>query len=304
MLVTFCLIVLASGGAVSLLTNLLFWYETARRPHPATCRACSGLAGILGCIVRGLLSSFASLIILYITYPAGFAKGLWTAPATPRSRRPPVLLVHGLYHNASAWLLFRWMLHRAGFAQVFCRSYNTLRYDFWELAGQFKGQLLETARLCNGEKVICIGHSLGGLLIRAALADPETAPLVSAAVTLGTPHQGSKLASLALGKLGRSLIYKGMLVRTLNTMPSPAALPKLNVYSPIDNMVLPVSSLSMPDPGWTEQVTAPISHVSMLYHLPTIGLVLRFLEESLPHQPRAGNAIARGKGNALPVATP
>lgn len=281
MLVAIMIIVLGAGGTVSAFTYLLYWYEAAYSSQGAHAEACSGPTATLRCLVRGFLTSLASQILAYITYPAGFAKCLWTSPSAQTGcPRPAVVLVHGLYHNPSAWLLYRWMLKRAGFERVYCPGYNTLRYDFWQLSDQFKRQLREVTGLCNDEKAICIGHSLGGLLIRAALADPDTAPMVAAAVVLGAPNQGSKLATLALGKVGRSLMFKGALVTTLNTMRTPAGIPKLNVYSLIDNMVLPASSLSMPETGWTETVTAPISHVSMLYHLPTIRLVLRFLEDS------------------------
>lgn len=289
MLLTFLLTILCLGAFVSGLTYVFFWYEAANTPHPSHRRTCPGAPGLLWCVVVGFLSSVSSQLMAYVTYPIGFAKRLWKPSPSPSCSRPPVLLVHGLYHNASAWYLYKWLLRRRGYEKVFCWSYNTLKYDFWELADQLKGVVREASGLCGGEPVILMGHSMGGLLTRAAIADPDTARLVEAAVLLGAPNRGSKLAALAFGRLGRSIMYDGELVRRLNAMPSAGDMPKVNLYSPLDNMVLPTSSLEAPERGWIQVETAPISHVSMLYHLPTARMVLDYLDhvvlEEAPGRP-------------------
>jgi len=220
--------------------------------------------------------------MIYVTYPFGFAKRLWKPSPAPSCVRPPVLLVHGLYHNPSAWYLYKWWFRRCGYEKVFCLSYNTLKYDFWQLAEQLKGAVLEASGLCGAKPIILIGHSLGGLLARAVIADPQTAGLVRATVILGAPNHGSKLAALAAGRLGRSIHHNGPLVQSVNSLASPRTMPKLNLFSPLDNMVLPTSSLEVPEDGWIQAETAPISHVSMLYHLPTVRLVMEFLDKFVP----------------------
>jgi len=282
MILTILLALLGAGAFVSGLTYTFYWYEAANTPHPshATCRR--GAGSLLWCVVAGFLSSVSSQLMVYLTYPIGFAKRLWKPSPSPKCTRPPVLLVHGLYHNASAWYLYKWWLRRCGYEKIFAWSYNTLKYDFWELSEQLKDVVREAAGLCGGEPVILMGHSMGGLLTRAAIADPETARLVRAAIVLSAPNRGSKLSALAFGRLGRSLAHDGPLVRRLNAMPSPRNMPKLNLYSPLDNMVLPTSSLEIPEAGWIQAETAPISHVSMLYHVPTVRMVMEFLDEIVP----------------------
>lgn len=281
MLVTVLSILLAMGAFVSGVTYVLYWREALNSPHPSHAEACQGTRGLAWCVAAGFLSSVSSQLVVYLTYPVGFARRLWKPSPSASCTHPPVLLVHGLYHNASAWYLYKWWLRRKGYEKVFAWSYNTLRYDFWELAEQLKGVIREASGLCGGEPVVLVGHSMGGLLVRAALADETAAGHVRAAVVLAAPNQGSKLASLALGRLGRSIDYQGELTTRLNKLATPRSLPKLNLYSPLDNMVLPTSSLEIPEPGWLQAQTAPISHVSMLYHIPTIRLVLEFLDEAV-----------------------
>jgi pimeloyl-ACP methyl ester carboxylesterase len=289
MIMTLLLILLGAGCFVSALTYTFFWYEAANTPHPAHAENCRGSRGLLWCVVVGFLSSVSSQLMVYLTYPIGFARRLWKPSPSPTCARPPVLLVHGLYHNASAWYLYKWWLRRCGYEKIFCWSYNTLKYDFWQLADQLKGVVREAAGLCGNEPVILVGHSMGGLLARAAVSDPATAQLVRALAVLGSPHHGSKLSALAFGRLGRSIRYQGELVRRLNALPSPRPMPKLNLYSPLDNMVLPTSSLEIDEPGWIQAETAPISHVSMLYHLPTVRLVMEFLDEFVPGCRKGGD---------------
>jgi len=289
MLVIVLSVLLGLGAFVSGLTYVLFWYEAANSPHPSHAEACPGAGGLAWCVVVGFLSSVSSQLVVYLTYPLGFARRLWKPSPQASCTHPPVLLVHGLYHNASAWYLYKWWLRRRGYEKVFAWSYNTMRYDFWELAEQLKGVLQEAAGLCGGEQVVLVGHSMGGLLVRAVLADKDAAKSVRAAVVLAAPNRGSKLAALAFGRLGRSLRHDGELTTRLNALATPRSLPKLNLYSPLDNMVLPTASLEIPEAGWLQAQTAPISHVSMLYHVPTIRLVLEFLDEAaLGRGERAG----------------
>jgi hypothetical protein len=67
------------------------------------------------------------------------------------------------------------------------------------------------------------------------------------------------------------------LTEELNGRKTPSEIDCTAIYSPVDNMVLPAGSLK-PPPGWKEKMTAPICHVSMLYHRPTFKMVLDCLK--------------------------
>ena len=77
--------------------------------------------------------------------------------------------------------------------------------------GYALGKMIEQVRILeNSDKVILVGHSMGGLAIREYLqrtengvhewwvdSDPSTGHKVAKAVTIGTPHRGSNLGTLA-----------------------------------------------------------------------------------------------------------
>ncbi len=258
-----------------LATYAFFWYETANGPHRSRLVELSG-ARPGRWILCGVLSGVFATAIVIVTYPLGLLH-------RPKSReeetgaRPPVLLVHGLYHNAGAWFLYRWWLRRAGYDRVETFQYSSWGRSFEALQAEFSATV-ERLSSCAGKPVILVGHSLGGLLCRACAGEASLQGKVAALVTLGSPHQGSKLAALAIGSLGRSLLYRGDLIRGLERVTLPASLPRLAVVSAVDSMVLPNEALHVRGEQWETHETPPISHVSLLYHPGTARRVLAFLD--------------------------
>ncbi|MDT9591874.1 hypothetical protein RDV89_02250 [Nocardioides zeae] len=140
------------------------------------------------------------------------------AAAYPDARGRVVVLLHGLGESDETWRLGRGErgttyaeeLAAAGWTPVVLRM-NTglgLRPNGVALAA-----LLED--LVRGwptevERLALVGHSMGGLVVRAATAvagDLRWPGLVSDVVTLGTPHRGAPLAELVgNGSAGLALL--------------------------------------------------------------------------------------------------
>jgi pimeloyl-ACP methyl ester carboxylesterase len=123
-----------------------------------------------------------------------------------------VLLVHGLGRTpASLWGLSR-ALREAGHEPGFV-GYVAAVERFEVIRSRVRRRLLAAA--ASGPPYAAIGHSLGGLLVRAALADwPDALPLPSRLIMLGTPNQSPRLARrlqrfwpyrLAMGEAGQLL---------------------------------------------------------------------------------------------------
>lgn len=271
--------ILALVCTVTLLTYAFFWVEIAGSPYRMRLQEVS--RSHVGRVLLGaILSSAVSMLVVVVCFPLQFWKTLWRPPQQPKRESPPVFLVHGLYHNASAWVLYRWWLKRAGFANVYCWSYNSFGPSFDQIVKGYHEWVQEIMdrHYPAGQQAMMIGHSLGGLIIRAFLAGSASAQQVPAIVTLGTPHQGSKLAALGFSRLARSLIYQGALVQDLEQSVLPEEVKRLAVLSPTDNMVLPPEALRSAQDGWQYLETSPISHVALLYHWPTAKKVLEYLE--------------------------
>lgn len=262
-------LVLAFFLGVPLLSCSLYLLENLRAGQLGALRRDMG--GLARPLARAVLSSFTELVLLVLTYPLAWL------PARRPGDGQPVVLVHGLYHNDAAWFLFRRRLARAGLTNIRPFHYNSFLRTAPELVYELVGHILQVAADNPGRRVALVGHSLGGILLRAAVCDERLAGRPACLVTLGSPHQGSTLAGLALGRLGRSLRPGSGLFERLERLCEPLDLPRLALTTPTDNMVLPASGLLPPDTGWIVRRVRPMAHVALLYHPEPARLTLEFL---------------------------
>lgn len=266
-----------------LTTYILFWYETANSTYRVElARLSNGRTG--SWILRGFVSSVLSHIVAIGCYPLALVRNLWCPTAGAGASSPPVILIHGLYHNASAWIRCRGGLRRAGYERIYAFNYNSFSRDFQEICGQLEEWIMEIGRAFPGEEIILVGHSLGGLLARAyaGRSDSSRGPGVKAVITLGSPYSGSKMSVFGIGRLAKGLACGSPLIRQLEAISVPSGVPCIAFHSPVDNLVLPAESLKPPS-GWREELTDPICHVAMLYHGPTIKRVLNQMETAVAH---------------------
>ncbi len=298
MLVNFIILLLIlcvfNAALVAALTYMIFLYESVNHPEHTLLgkgRAPDHITPALALVaLRGAVQAFVAAFAVPISYPFGllyrlrarlFTKSVVKAVgpgSTSGNKRPPVVFVHGLYHNESAWLLYKAWMTQAGWSRFYSLGYSSFRTDFDSLVGKLDATLLRLQRYWPGERPVLIGHSMGGLIIRSFLAKEKNQLRASAAVTLSTPHQGSRLSGLGLGKLAHSLAFKGPLIQRLEQTEHPAGIPCLAIYSPLDNFVLPQQGLMIATPGWTLRESAPLSHASILYNKATAQILLGALD--------------------------
>lgn len=124
-------------------------------------------------------------------------------PAPDAGRRATVVLVHGLWMPALVMLPLQWRLQRAGFI--------VRRFAYASLRGGLQGNARALAGFvaAGGAPVQLIGHSLGGLVVLAALA--MTGTRVRRAVLMGSPVAGCHCAAFAL----RSRLLRRLVGRSL-----------------------------------------------------------------------------------------
>ena len=110
-----------------------------------------------------------------------------------------VVLIHGLWFSGYILFVLARRLRRQGFA-VYTFSYPSVRADLRVNAARF-ARFLDTL---DADIVHLVGHSLGGILIRALFHHyPQHKP--GRIVTLGTPHGGSRVAR----HLSRQAFWRG-----------------------------------------------------------------------------------------------
>lgn len=260
------------------LTHILYFYEIVNGPGLDWLRQ-KTRRSIPALLLQGFMQAYLAQLVVAVFYLPGFVKRLWFPAMAKDASTPPVILVHGLYHNASAWVFFRRRLQAAGFHNVYAISYWSFRANFFSISKKLEQRIEEAAQQCPGQGIYIVGHSLGGLLTRHYMATGARRKEVLAAVTLGAPHKGSRLAALGLGDLARSLIYKGDLAARLQQLDAPPPAPCLSLSSYSDEFVTPQSALQLGVDGWEERRGPCTPHVAMLFNGAVAREATTFLQE-------------------------
>jgi len=243
-------------------------------------RACPGRA--VSCLAQGFVTAVVAQLVMFFTCPLGpllAARRRAWPPVPGQDTETTVVCLHGLYHSPAAFLAIRPALIRAGCSRVVVLAYHSFGTDFEAEAQRLLAALGET--VAPDAPVCFLGHSLGGLFARRLAAEPDLGRRTRGIVTLGTPHRGSALAVLALGRLGRSLRPGSALLARLATLPDPPDAVCTAIYSPVDGLVVPDAGLDPGRPGWGHVVTPPVAHVAMLYHPAAIAMAAAAVIESV-----------------------
>jgi hypothetical protein len=186
----------------------------------------------------------------------------------PLAARIPVLLIHGLIDNRSVFAVMRRSLRRRGFAHVCSWNYSPLSSDIARCAADLGAHIELVCEQTGHERVHVVGHSLGGLIARYHVQKQGGDQRVDSLVTLGTPHQGSKLAHVAPAPMLRQLRPGSPVLQEL-AEPAPDCRTRVTaVYSDLDQIVLPTSSgrCDHPDLRARNVLFRGVGHMSLPIH--------------------------------------
>ncbi|MCG8015600.1 MAG: alpha/beta hydrolase [Candidatus Thiodiazotropha sp. 'RUGA'] len=166
-----------------------------------------------------LLVTLASLLIVLLV-------PIWENPAesSEPGEKEVVVLLHGLARSNMAMWRLKQRLEEADF-HVETIGYASLNRTSQQIIQEISQQINDCCRSINN-RVHFVGHSLGGLLIRAYLMEnrPENLGRV---VLIGTPNRGSEVADYANGKwwghlAGPAALSLGTTKESFpNTLPEP-----------------------------------------------------------------------------------
>lgn len=185
----------------------------------------------------------------------------------PEAASTPVILLHGYFHNRSAFVVMRRALRRTGFRTVDTLNYNPFLHGVPELAEQLAEHVEEVLGACEAHQVHLVGHSLGGLVARYYIQMLGGSDKVAHLVTLGTPHQGTYAAYIGRGRAARQIRPGAPLIRLLNKrVRAPITTRFTAFYSNLDGMILPASNAKLTLKGLdaTNLLVKDLGHQSLL----------------------------------------
>jgi triacylglycerol lipase len=259
------------------LTYVIFYYEAANGSHLEVLRA-RGKVSVL--LLKGFLWSLYSHILMVVTAATGLHRKFYRLP-TGTAERTPIIFVHGLYHNHTAWYLYLRWFRRWGWEHA---TAINLRGKFRSIQNYVQLLTEEVERVLadtGSGQVDLGGHSMGGLVIRSYLANDSAEEKVRRVVTLGSPHHGSKLTVFGVGEATKEMRPGSAFLEKLNK----AGIQLLeanrfySIYTIVDNMVLPNDSPKLAGDGVKNIETQVVSHVGLVFCKQTASLVRQCLEE-------------------------
>lgn len=189
--------------------------------------------------INGVAFEFLSILIICNLYPLGLKKEKDPPLLTHDNTRRPILLIHGIFHNHSAFFKMKKRLLRYGWDKIYTINLATYSQGIEELAVLTEKKIDAILVQTRANRVDIIAHSLGGTIARYYIQVLSGHQKVKHCVTLGTPHQGTLLSNLGIGKSILELRATSGLIKKLNSKPLPRSVSFTSFWSPFDTMVWP-----------------------------------------------------------------
>ena len=221
--------------------------------------------------------------IVIETYPF---LGTWFDPQafTDKQRQHiPILLVHGYGHNSSIWHLFRnRFLRKDPYRLIFTIDLGPIhRCSIEDYAVQLSRKIEEIRTLTGSSEVHLVGHSMGGVVSAYYLCELSESQgiQVRSLVTLGSPLQGTKIASLGIGPCAKGMRLNSPLMQ--GTADKKKLVERLDekrlttqifhIGTNVDGIIIPMTSsicrLNRKGPILTDKewMYENVGHVSLVY---------------------------------------
>ena len=213
---------------------------------------------------RALWGEFkAALLIFMLRQPWPHRQRGVQLPSAPSQRQLgqnalPVLLVHGYICNHRVWDDMALALRHAG--------HPVLRVDLEPLFTSIDNYTATLERSVTtlldqskSRQVVLVGHSMGGLAIRAWLRAHGPAR-VARILTLGTPHQGTRIAKASMTPNGAQMVWQSNWLQALADSEDPAKRALMHIaITAQDNVVYPQAEQVLPG--------AQVKHFQGIGHL-------------------------------------
>jgi triacylglycerol lipase len=231
----------------------------------------------------------ANLIALNL-YPLGALNLLRRTDAHPHphyAQNPrPVLLVHGMAHNHSAFISLRKRMAASHWHNVFTINYATRHGSLTGMVDELSQLIEEILIKTQSTQIDVVAHSLGGIVSRYYMCLGEGRGKIKNLVTLGSPHQGTGasrlLTGLPFGALKSDLRNGSYLMKLLGQTALPRGSTITSIYSEFDWTVWPQANCEVegsPSNSFKNVKVSDCGHIGLLYSPQVADIVMRTLTQ-------------------------
>ena len=218
----------------------------------------------------------AGIRLFLLQQPWAFAPPQFQPASPPTANKVPVFLVHGYISNHRVWDAMSSALRSAGHP-VMTLDLEPLFTSIDDYAPRIEQAVTELCRQTGVEKVALIGHSMGGLVIRAWLR-AQGHDRVARVITLGAPHAGTRIDPHPRTPNGQQMVWHSDWLQALSASESSAARQLFRIALTLqDNIVFPQRAQVLE--GAQVTVFDGLGHLALCLNSAVIVWVLRQLED-------------------------
>ncbi|MDH4395123.1 MAG: alpha/beta hydrolase [Limnobacter sp.] len=197
---------------------------------------------------------------------------LYIADKQWRKNKPlPVLLLHGYMCNSGVWVKTRQRLEKAGVSHMTITLEPAIG-SIRKYPLRIHNAILELKAKTGAPQVKIICHSMGGVALRY-YATEYGHNHVAAAITLGSPHYGTALSLLGVGKNVKQMAWGSFFLRTLREHPRDVDFQKkiISVWTAHDTIVSPPTSCKL---EFAQNIMLQgCGHMYLMHHPETVALI-------------------------------
>jgi pimeloyl-ACP methyl ester carboxylesterase len=233
-------------------------------------------------LVLGGIKELLSFITVVVTLPLGVLNWDLSTPKTFPSYTEitdrPVLLVHGYLHNGAAWLYHRKALQKAGFRSIYTLNLGSPLHSIEEYSEVVRKKVMQIESETGRSDLILIGHSMGGLVCSYYATQIAAEGTVTHLITLGSPLDGTRTASLGFGECAHQMLYKSPFTERLQgEIINRPQIRWLHVASRADLIIWPQQSAIMYHDNAEVKIHLYLGHNHYLYSTEVSQDILDFL---------------------------
>lgn len=230
--------------------------------------------------VRGYLIESLSTLVIVVLWMADWVwtqiRRIWaqrkTLPSTSRQGDRPVILCHGYHMRGWTMAVLAFWLRTMGRSIVVMPTFTPGRSGIRGCAAQLTGVLLDVLEETGADAVDLVGHSMGGLIVRACVAqarrDARSDIRVGHLVALATPHRGIPFWAFTWGDCGLDMKPESSFLQWLGD--DPIDLDATDIFSSFDAVVPEESAGGWDIPPVRKVLIDGTGHLSMIM-LPSVA---------------------------------
>lgn len=203
-------------------------------------------------------------------------------PSKIKDSQIPILFIHGLYHNSSAWIRFFKIFKKANYEALFTINLGNPWGSIDEHALKVKKMVHQIQQITGRREIILIGHSMGGIVAsKFALDFVDQGTEVKAIVTIGSPLKGAPLANyIGFGKSVKEMRSGSNFIKNLESkIYDNSVISFFHIAARPDLMVPLKSALFLENKPARHLMIPNLGHLGLLYSKSVIGPILQFLTQ-------------------------